>query len=110
MCWGPCRLKKLAGRGSSSVSVYTCLIPASFKAATSAGLLGVADAANLQQAFAHPWRWYLVRQECLLDSRGLLVSPARAALVMLYMLNAYVSTACWPIEITNVYRAQVKRF
>ena len=54
VCWGPCRLKKLAGRGSSSVSVYTCLIPVSFKAATSAGLLGVADAANLHQAFAHP--------------------------------------------------------
>ena len=47
VCWGPSMLKKLAGRGSSSVSVYTCLMPVLAMAATCAGLLGVADAASL---------------------------------------------------------------
>ena len=47
VCWGPSRLKKLAGRGSSSVSVYTCLMPVFATAATCAGLLGVADTASL---------------------------------------------------------------
>lgn len=47
VCRGPSRLKKLAGRGSSSVSVYTWLIPVLLMAAMCAGLVGVADAANL---------------------------------------------------------------
>jgi len=48
VCLGPSKLKKLIGRGSSSVSVYTCLMPVFLMAAMHAGLLGVADAASLR--------------------------------------------------------------
>lgn len=47
VCLGPSRLKKLWGNGSSSVSVYMCLMPVLLMAAMSAGLFGVADAASL---------------------------------------------------------------
>ena len=47
MFCGPSKLKKLGGRGSSSVRVYTCLMPVCVMATTSAALLGVADAASL---------------------------------------------------------------
>lgn len=47
VCLGPSRLKKLGGNGSSSVSVYTCLMPVLLMADMSAGLFGVADAASL---------------------------------------------------------------
>ncbi len=48
VCLGPSNLKKLTGRGSSSVSVYTCLMPVVLMAVMHAGLLGVADAASLR--------------------------------------------------------------
>lgn len=48
VCLGPSKLKKLIERGSSSVSVYTCLMPVLLMAAMQAGLLGVADAASLR--------------------------------------------------------------
>jgi len=63
VCLGPSKLKKLIGRGSSSVSVYTCLMPVFLMAAMHAGLLGVADAASLRA--------------CSCDSRCLHVALSR---------------------------------
>lgn len=59
VCLGPSKLKKLTGRGSSSVSVYTCLMPVFLMAAMQAGLLGVADAASLRACRFDCWRLHV---------------------------------------------------
>ena len=47
VCLGPSMLQKPGGNGSSSVSVYMCVMPVLLMAAMSAALFGVADAASL---------------------------------------------------------------